>query len=510
MIPAGTTNTERPDSIPSWEEYPDKYKPVASRLMEVYAAFLAHVDAQIGRVMDAIKEIDQWENTLFIYIVGDNGASAEGTLHGTWSAPSMQNGYPEDPEWLLAHMDTFGSPEAENHYNVGWAWALDCPFQWTKQVASHLGGTRNAMAVSWPAQIKDVGGLRSQFHHIIDIVPTILDAANIPPPGHVNGVLQEPIEGVSMLYSATDAGAPGNHRTQYFEIMANRGIYHDGWMASCFHGRAPWTRSESLPIDGPQEKWELYHLTEDFSQGNDLAAANPQKLAELQEVFDKECRKYNVYPLSGETTSRSLPMHRPSLIAGEKKFTYYPENVHMPELAIVNFKNRSFDMTAYLDVPQDGAEGVVICQGGNMAGWSLYAKDNKPVYYYNWMGHEMYAVESPTALPAGPVQLKVSFAYDSGQGLGMGGTATLLVNDTEVATGRIDKTVPFCFSMSGETLDVGIDTGAPVGPYPPEFPFTGKIAKIEIEVGPILAALPEDQRAQLLAAGWAHAALASQ
>jgi arylsulfatase len=509
VIPEGTANTPRPESIPSWEEYPDKYKPVASRLMEVYAGFLAHTDHHVGRIIEAIKELDVWDNTIFMYIVGDNGASAEGTHNGTWSAPSMQNGYPEDPEWLLEHMDTFGSPEAENHYNVGWAWALDAPFQWTKQVASHFGGTRNAMAVSWPKGIKDAGGLRAQFHHVIDVVPTVLDVANIPHPESVCGVRQEPLEGVSMLYSFDEAGAPSNHRTQYFEILANRAIYHDGWVATCFHGRPPWVRSQKLEVAGPQEKWELYNIAEDFSQSVDLAAKYPDKVKEMQDLFDSEAWKYNVYPLSGETTSRSLPLHRPSLIAGQKRFTYYRENVHMPELAIVNMKNRSFDMTAHLEIPEGGAEGVVICQGGNLAGWSLYVKENKPVYYYNWMGHELYTVASPMALPAGPVELKVDFAYDGG-GLGKGGTASLFVNGKQVAQGRIEKTVPFCFSMSGETMDVGIDTGAPAGPYPHESPFTGTIAKVEIEVASVLAGVPDEVLDQMLGEGLAHAAMASQ
>jgi len=510
IIPEGTTNTPRPEQLMAWEEYPERYRPVASRLMEVYAGFLAHTDHHIGRIIDAIEELGVWENTVFMYIVGDNGASAEGTIHGAWSCPSYQNGFPEDPEWLLEHMDDFGSPACENHFNVGWAWALDAPFQWTKQVASHFGGTRNAMAVSWPARIRDVGAMRPQFHHVIDVAPTILEAAGIPQPTSVNGVAQEPIEGTSMLYSFEDGKAASTHRTQYFEILANRGIYHDGWIASCFHGRVPWQRSQDLPIDGPQERWELYHLAEDFSQAVDLAAEHPEKLEELLELFDQEARTFNVYPLNGETTSRSLPFHRPSLLAGRKTFTYYPENVHMPELAIVNMKNRSFDLVAHLEIPAGGAEGVVICQGGNMAGWSLYVEDNKPVYHYNWVGHERYTVASPKPLPTGPVALKVSFDYDEHTGLGKGGTATLFIDDEQVAQGRIEKTVPFVFSMSGETMDVGIDTGAPAGPYPPEFPFTGNIVKVDIEVGPLLDALPPEKRDELLASGMGHAALASQ
>ena len=299
-----------------------------------------------------------------------------------------------------------GSAACENHYNAAWAWALDAPFQWTKQVASHFGGTRNALALSWPKGIAEAGGLRTQFHHVIDLAPTILEAAGIPHPASVNGVSQEPIEGTSMAYSFTDATAPSTHRTQYFEILANRGIYHEGWMASCFHGRVPWQRSQDLPIDGPQEHWELFDLASDFSQSVDLAFQHPDKLSELRGLFDAEARRYHVYPLSGETTSRALPFHRPSLIAGRRTFTYYPENVRMPEMAVVNMKNHDFDLVAHLEVPEGTVEGVVMCQGGNMAGWSLYVRDGRPIYHYNWLGHEQYVVESPRALPAGEVALR--------------------------------------------------------------------------------------------------------
>ena len=359
------------------------------------------------------------------------------------------------------------------------------------------------------AKIKDAGGLRTQFHHVIDILPTILEAAGIPQPQSVGGVEQEPIEGVSMLYSFDSAGAPSTRRTQYFEILANRAIYHDGWVAACFHGRPPWVRSQKLEIGGPQEKWELYNIEQDFSQGQDLAANHPAMVKALQELFEQEAWKYNVYPLSGETLSRSLPFNRPSLIAGQKKFTFYRSNVHMPEMAIVSMKNRSFVMTAHLEIPAGGAEGVVVCQGGNLAGWSLYVRDNKPTYYYNWLGHEMYAVEARSRCRLGSVELTVKFDYDGG-GLGKGGSATLLVNDVQVAEGRIEKTVPFVFSMSGETFDVGEDTGAPVGPYPHEYPFTGKIRKIDIEVASMLAGIPEEKLNSLLGDGMARAALAAQ
>jgi arylsulfatase A-like enzyme len=281
VIPAGTKLTERPDEVPSWDEYPDRYKPVASRLMEVFAGFLAHTDAQIGRVLDAVEAMGEAENTLFMYITGDNGASAEGTVHGAWSAPSFQNGIPEDPEWLLEHMDDFGTARCENHYNLSWAWALDSPFQWMKQVASHFGGTRNAMAVQWPKRFTDAGGLRTQFHHVVDVMPTLLAAAGVEIPTMVNGLQQLPVDGVSMLYAMDGNDGPSTRTTQYFEMFGNRAIYHDGWIASCFHGRVPWNRFGMVPFDGPQEKWELYNIADDFSQGVDLSAEFPDKLAEL-------------------------------------------------------------------------------------------------------------------------------------------------------------------------------------------------------------------------------------
>jgi arylsulfatase len=339
--------------------------------------------------------------------------------------------------------------------------------------------------MSWPKRIRDHGGLRSQFHHVIDIMPTILEAAGIRHPDVVNGTPQKPIEGSSMMYSFDNVNSPSPHKTQYFEILGNRAIYHEGWIASCYHGRVPWVRSQPMAFDGPNERWELYNIVEDFSQSEDLADKYPQKLKELRALFDKECRKYNVYPLDDNTTVRGLPGNRPSLLEGRTRFTYYRDNVRMPELAVVNMKNTSFDLTAELDIPRSGVEGVIICQGGNMAGWSLCVANSRPVYYYNWMGHEIYSIESAEPLPAGRVSVKLVFDYDGG-GLGKGGAARLMVNERVVAEGRIEKTVPFLFSMSGETLDVGEDTGAPVGPYNPGFAFTGGIRKVEIEIRPAL------------------------
>ncbi|MGB9224476.1 arylsulfatase [Mycobacterium sp.] len=482
IIPAGTRLTPRPVQIPAWADYNDRYKPVARRLMEVYAGFLAHTDAQIGRVIDAIDELGQWDNTLFIYVCGDNGASAEGTLHGAWSSPSFQNGLPEDPEWLLAHMADFGTARCENHYNVGWAWALDAPFQWMKQVASHFGGTRNGLAISWPRGIATTGEQRSQFHHVIDIVPTILDAAGIAMPARVNGVEQKPIEGVSMRYSFDDPAADSTRATQYFEIFGNRAVYQQGWIASCFHGRLPWIRTGSHPF-GDTERWELYHLADDFSQGVDLADQHPDKLAELKTVFDAEARKYGVYPLSDATLARALPANRPSLLGDRTSVTYFADHVRIPETATLAYTSTSFELRARLQIPPGGAQGVVICIGGAMAGWTLYLQDGIPIFAYNYLGHELTTVAATDPLPEGQVTLGLSFAYDGG-GLGNGASVSLVVDGAAMASGRIERTVPFRFSMSGETLDVGIDTGSPVVPYEHGFRFTGRIDRIDVTVHP--------------------------
>ncbi|SPM41951.1 Arylsulfatase A or related enzyme [Mycobacterium numidiamassiliense] len=482
IIPAGTRLTPRPEQIPAWADYDDRYKPVARRLMEVYAGFLAHTDAQIGRIVDAIDGLGQWDDTLFIYVCGDNGASGEGTLHGAWSCPTFQNGLPEDPEWLLEHMADFGTARCENHYNVGWAWALDAPFQWMKQVASHFGGTRNGLAISWPRGISAAGQQRSQFHHIIDIVPTILEATGIDMPTRVNGIEQKPIEGVSMRYSFDDADADSRRTTQYFEIFGNRAVYHQGWIASCFHGRLPWVRTHGCPF-GDTERWELYRVADDFSQGVDLAEQYPDKLAELKAIFDAEARKYDVYPLSDTALTRALPANRPSLLGDRNSVTYFADHVRIPEAATLSYTSTSFQLRAQLQIPPGGAQGVVICIGGVMSGWTLYLYEGIPHFAYNYLGHELTTVAAAAPLPEGPVALGLSFDYDGG-GLGKGAAVFLQVNDAVVASGRIERTVPFRFSMSGETLDVGVDTGSPVAPYGHGFRFTGRIDRIDATVRP--------------------------
>lgn len=483
VIPSGARLTPRPEQIPAWTDYDDRYKPVARRLMEVYAGFLAHTDAQIARVIDAVDGLGQWDNTLFIYLCGDNGASAEGTIHGAWSSPAFQNGMPEDPEWLLTHLADFGTHRAENHYNVGWAWALDAPFQWMKQVASHFGGTRNGLAISWPRGITAAGEQRGQFHHVIDIVPTILEAAGIEMPAYVNGVEQKPIDGVSMRYSFDDAGVASRRTTQYFEIFGNRAVYHDGWIASCFHGRLPWVRAQRATPFDDTESWELYRLADDFSQGVDLAAQHPDKLAELKAVFDAEARKYDVYPLSDATLARALPVNRPSLLAERTSVTYYAGQVRIPEPATLSYTSTSFELRAQLAIPASGAQGVVISIGGAMAGWSLYLRDGIPHFVYNYFGHELTTVAAAEPLPKGSVTLGLSFDYDGG-GLGKGASVSIHVDGIEVAGGRVQRTVPFRFSMSGETLDVGTDTGSPVAPYGHDFRFTGRIDRIDATVYP--------------------------
>ena len=480
VIPAGTKLTARPEEIPSWEDYPERYKPVARRLMEVFAGFLAHTDAQIHRVIQAVEEMGEMDNTLVIYITGDNGASAEGTIHGAWSAPSFQNGVHEDPEWLLEHLDDFGTERCENHFNVGWAWALDAPFQWMKQVASHFGGTRNAVAISWPKHIRDVGGLRTQFHHLIDIAPTIYEIAGIEPPTSVNGIEQMELHGTSMVYSFDDAQAPSTHRSQYFEILGNRAIYDDGWVAACFHGRLPWIRLAGYEFDGPQEHWELYNVAEDFSQSVDLSAEMPEKLIELQELFDDHARRYGVYPMRDPGSPRNGDFAVPSVLDGLTSMTYTAANVRMPESSVMNIKNCSFAISAEVIVPDAGAEGVIVGQGGAMAGWSLYLDtDGVPIYHYNWFGHKHTVVRSPKPLSAGAHVVGVVFVYDGG--FGAGGEATLLIDGSAVASERVEQTVPLVFSMSGETFDVGIDTGSPVGPYPHDFGCTALIIGVTIE-----------------------------
>ena len=480
VIPQGTALTKRPDQIPAWDDYPERYRPVAQRLMETFAGFLAHTDAQIARVINALDDLNIAENTLVVYITGDNGASAEGTIHGAWSAPSFQNGVPEDPEWLLDHIDDFGTARCENHFNVGWAWALDSPFQWMKQVASHFGGTRNAIAISWPKKIKAAGELRTQFHHVIDIAPTIYEIAGIEAPEYVNGIKQMPIHGTSMTYSFESASSPSTHKTQYFEILGNRAMYHEGWIASCFHGRLPWIRLQGFEFDGPQEVWELYNVAEDFSQAVDLAKSEPKKLKELQDLFERHAKEFGIYPLRDPGSPRNGDFAVPHSLDGFNKIKYTSAHTRMPESSVINLKNCSYRINAEIKITNKSDSGVIACQGGNMAGWSLYLDEHtKPVFHYNLFGHEHFSFKSDTPLKSGHQSIEVLFAYDGG--FGAGGTVSLSVNGSEVSRGQITKTVPLVFSMSGETFDVGVDTGSPVGPYRHNFECTAQIESVTLE-----------------------------
>jgi arylsulfatase A-like enzyme len=482
VVPPETELTGRHEEIPAWDDMPDELKPVLARQMEVYAGFLEHTDHHIGRLVDALDDLGILEDTLVYYIIGDNGASAEGTLNGTFNENFIFNGAAEleTPEFLAARIDKFGGPEAYNHFAVGWAHAMDTPYQWTKQVASHWGGIRNGTIVHWPGSIKAKGEIRSQFHHVIDVAPTVLEAAGLPEPKSVNGVEQSPLEGVSMTYTFDDPGADDRHTTQYFEMFCNRGIYHEGWTAVTRHS-TPWLPTEELPsLD--EDVWELYDTTTDWSQAHDLAAEMPEKLAELKQLWHDEAVKYNVLPLDDRRIERfnSDLAGRPQLIKGSSQLLFEGMR-RLSENSIVNIKNKSHSVTAGLEVP-DRAEGVIISQGGAFAGWSLYVKGGKPKYAYNFLGLQLFTIEGSSQLAAGAHQVRMEFAYDGG-GLAKGGTVTLYVDGDKVGEGRVEATIPMVFSAD-ETCDVGSDTGSPVTPdYTSEDShFTGKVKWVQIDI----------------------------
>jgi arylsulfatase A-like enzyme len=464
VIPKECQLTQRHKEIPAWDEMPAALKPVLARQMEVYAGFLEHADHHVGRLIDALKKIHQLDNTLIYYIIGDNGASAEGTLQGTYNELINFNGAAalETPEFLAARLDKLGGPESYNHYAVGWAHALNTPYQWTKQVASHWGGTRNGTMVHWPKGIKAKGEVRSQFHHVIDVAPTILELAGLPQPLFVNGVQQHPIEGVSMAYSLNDAKAAERHETQYFEMAGNRGIYHKGWTAVTRHS-TPWLLTgQKLPAFDDDD-WELYDTTKDWSQANNLAKQMPEKLHELQRLWLIEAARYNVLPLDDRRAERfnSDMAGRPVLIKGNTQLLFGSMG-RLLENTVLNIKNKSHSVTAEIEVPRSGAEGVIVCQGGQHGGWSLYAKGGKLKYCYNLLGLQHFFAESANALPAGSHQVRMEFTY-AGGGLGKGGTASLYVDGKKVSEGKVGATHPIIFS-GDEGCDVGVDTGSPVSP----------------------------------------------
>jgi arylsulfatase A-like enzyme len=489
VVPAGTQLTPRPKEIPSWDSLTADQKRLFARMMEVYAASLAYVDYNIGRVIQAVEDTGELDNTLIVYIQGDNGASGEGTLQGLSNEVGVAgNGVEETIPYLLSIMDDLGGPLTYNHYPVGWAHAMDTPFQWTKQVASHFGGTRNGLVISWPKRIKQTGEVRSQFSSVIDITPTILEAATVKVPTMINGVKQKPIEGFSLVYSFDNAKAPTHHKSQYFELMGNRGIYDNGWMANTTPLKLPWAKvSLDAPTPNPDDfKWELYHIAQDFSQANNLAAQNPAKLKELQAAFEREAQKYNVYPLDSSLAERMDVRLRPSLTRGRNTFTYYPGTIRIPEGAAPDMKNKDFIVTADVEIPAGGADGVLITQGGRFGGWGLLLLDGKPEFDYAFSNQPQhkYRVASNEKLSPGKHTIKFDFKYN-GPGMGKSGAGTLSVDGKQVAQGKIERTIPTRFSLD-ETMDIGEDTGTPVvEDYVNKMPFkfTGTLKKVVIELG---------------------------
>jgi arylsulfatase len=479
VIPASAKLTPRAPGVQAWDSCSADEKRVFARFMEVYAGYLEQTDDNVGRVVKAIEDLGQLDNTIVIYIAGDNGASAEGSLQGLLNEMTFFNGVPEDIKDVLKRADDIGTWKAYNHYPVGWANAMCTPFQWTKQIASHYGGTRNGMVISWPKGIAARNELRTQWHHCIDIVPTLLDVVGLPQPASVNGVAQKPIEGVSMKYTFADAKPPSTRKSQYFEMLGNQGIYHDGWTACTTPPVPPWS-SAGADVDViTGYKWELYAPT-DFSQAENLADKMPQRVLEMRLQFYTECAKYNVLPLDNSKTTRLDPAIRPSLTRGRKSFSFYEGQSRIPEGASPDIKNKSWSATAELDVKPD-TSGMIITQGGLFSGWALYLDKGRPVFHSNFCDVAHYEVAGKGALAPGKHTVKMDFVYDGG-GIGKGGTATLSVDGKVVAKGRIEKTVPIRISLD-EGLDVGEDTGTPVNlSYDVPFKFTGEIAKVVIDL----------------------------
>jgi arylsulfatase len=493
VVPPGTKLAPKPAAIKDWDKLSADEKKLFARQMEVYAGFAAQTDYEVGRLIDAVADMGQFDNTLVFYILGDNGASPEGGMNGAFNEYSFLNGLQESVQDVLKRYEEFGSPNAYNHYAVGWAVAGDTPFSWTKQIASNYGGTRNGMVIHWPKGVKAKNEVRSQWHHVIDIAPTVLEAAGLPEPKVVNGIPQTPIEGVSMLYSFNDSRAKDRHVTQYFEMFGNRAIYHDGWFAGTVH-KAPWEPKPRATLES--DKWELYDTRNDFSLANDLAKQNPAKLKEMQDLFMTEAAKYNVLPIDDRGVERlnAAIAGRPDLMAGRTSLTVFEGMIGMSENVFINIKNRSHTITAEVTIPKGGAKGVILAQAGRFGGWSLYLKDGKPTYTYNFLGMKRSTIAAKNPLPAGKATIRFDFAYDGG-GLAKGGMGTIFVNGKKVAKGRIDRTQPMAFS-GDEGADVGQDGETPVtedygikAPYR----FTGKIGKVTIDVKEMMKAEKEQE-----------------
>jgi arylsulfatase A-like enzyme len=504
VIPAGTQLTPWPDDLKKWDTLSADEKKLFARQAEVFAAYAAYTDHEIGRVIQAVDDLRKLDNTLIIYIVGDNGTSPEGTTVGTPNQMTSYNAILDLPiaEQMKAY-DAWGSDKTYPHMAVAWSWAFDTPFKWTKEVASHFGGTRQGMAIAWPNRIKDAGGIRTQFHHMIDIVPTILEVTGIPAPVMVNGIAQKPIEGVSMAYTfdKANANAPSTRTTQYFEMWGNRAIYHDGWIAATTPPAPPWLLGTAkMPEDVVNGyKWELYNLKEDYSEYNDLAAKRPDKLRELQELFMVEATKYNVFPLDNSVLTRLLTP-RPSATAGRNVFTYSSVISGLPPSDAPNILNRSYTITADVQVPEGralglssegGAEGMLVTMGGRFGGYGLYLLKGKPVFVYNMLDLKRYRWEGQEVLSPGKHTITFDFQYD-GPGFGKGGTGVLRVDNNEVAKQTIPHTIPFIVTVE-ETFDVGLDTrtGVDDRDYKPPFRFNGKLDKVTFNLGPVALSEPE-------------------
>jgi arylsulfatase len=482
IIPADAELTARPAEIPAWDDMPDDLKPVLARQMEVYAGFMEHTDYHAGRLIDALAELGILDDTLVYCIVGDNGASAEGTPQGTFNELMVLNGAAalETTEFMASHIDEFGTPAAYNHYAVGWAHAMDTPYQWTKQVASHWGGTRNGTIVRWPNGIKAKSEIRHQFSHVIDVAPTVLEAAGLPAPTFVNGIQQAPLEGVSMTYTFDDAAAADRHTTQYFEMFVNRGIYHQGWTAVTRHS-TPWVMAPLPPYD--DDVWELYG-PDDWTQSRNLASQQPDRLAHLQRQFLIEAAKYNVLPLDDRRVERFNAdlAGRPQLIHGNSQVLFGGMG-RLTENSVVTMKNKSYAVTTDVVVPDGGGAGTIVSMGGAFGGWSIYVHDGRPAHCYNLFGLQQFKIYGDAPLAAGDHQVRVEFTYDGG-GLGKGGVFGLFVDGSQVADGRVPATVPMLFS-GDETTDVGSDSGTPVTDdlAAGQTSFNGRVRWVQIDIG---------------------------
>lgn len=483
VIPEDAKLTKRPDAIPSWDEMDEKLKPVLARQMEVYAGFLEYADYHVGRLLDSFKHTGILDNTLVYYIIGDNGASAEGTVNGTFNEMINFNGSValETPEFLMSHIDDFGAENSYNHYAVGWAHAMCTPFQWTKQVASHWGGTRNGTVVHWPNGIKAKDEVRTQFCHVIDVVPTILEIAGLPQPLMVDGVQQKPMEGVSMAYTFEDANAIERHDTQYFEMFGNRGIYHKGWTAVTKHS-TPWLFKENTPAFD-DDVWELYDTNKDWTQAEDVYKKYPEKLRDLQRLWLMEAQRYNVLPLDDRKFERFIPevAGRPTLVQGDSQLIF--DGMILSEQSMVDIKNKSHTVTAEVQISETTANGVIIAQGANFGGWALYAKDGKLKYAYNYLGLQTFYIETKDKLPEGLHQVRMEFKYD-GEGLGKGGNVSLILDGKTIGEGRIEHTHSTVFSADSTAM-VGNKLGAPVCSdfSKVQNRFTGKVNWVEINLG---------------------------